>query len=269
MNLKPYAIQTATSGLPPDVAVLSRVDYVALNRTLHYPLLWVYEELLQAWLPHEVDEDLIDRLRSYTGNDERLERRLAMLGLVNEFIPAWDELAIAMKRDGFVVVQGLFSAGMCKQMVDYYERQPELHERWPDLPGIKRTSVNDSPLMRLAHQSTEALARYMLGDIKTSYSFTASYEVGTILPRHIDRSQCVYNASIMLGIDPLTIDPKAWPLMIEIDGRVNVVKLNIGDAVFYSGVKNPHWRDIMPNGVNKIVGTFFHFVPTAFTGSLA
>lgn len=265
--VKPYAIQASPQD-PLQVPALARVDYDALKRTLRYPLLWVYEEHLQAWLPREVDFGFIDRLRAYQGGDEQFDRRLQKLGLLHEQHATWDSLADAMKRQGFVIVRGLFPVGVCYQMADYYFRQPETHNRWPDMPGIKRTSVNNSPLMRLAHQSTEALARHVLGPIKTSYSFTSAYESGTVLPVHTDRPQCVYNASVMLSIDPSTADPKRWPLMISVNGVTNVAELGIGDAVFYSGVRDPHWRDVLPADVQGVLGTFLHYVHEDFTGSL-
>jgi hypothetical protein len=173
-----------------------------------------------------------------------------------------------MKRDGYVVVRKLFAKGACMQMADYYFRQPEAHDRWHDMPGIKRTSVNNSPLMRLAHQSTETLARYLLGAVKTSYSFTSAYESGTTLPVHTDRPQCMHNASVILAIDPSTADPKRWPLMISINGVVHKAELGVGDAVYYSGVKDPHWRDALPEDVQGLLGTFFHYVSDDFAGSL-
>lgn len=264
--IKPYAIQLSPHDPLP--ARLPRVDYEALSRTLRYPVLWVYEEVLKTWLPREVESGFIDQLRTYTANDERFERRLHALGLLNEPIPAWDELGASMNRDGYVIVRGLFAKGMCKQMADYYFRQPETHDRWQDMPGIKRTSVNDSPLMRLAHQSTEALAKHILGSVKTSYSFTSAYESGTILPRHTDRPQCMYNASVMLAIDPSNADPKRWPLMISVNDKIDSAELGIGDAVFYSGVRDPHWREVLPADVQGVLGTFLHYVDESFSGSL-
>lgn len=267
IKIKPYSIQASHQDRL-QAALLPRVDYNALSKTLRYPLLWVYENMLQAWLPREVDFSFIDRLRAYTSDDERFERRLCALGLAEEPLPAWEELAANLKRDGYVVVRKLFARGACAQMADYYFRQPETHDRWNDMPGIKRTSVNNSPFMRLAHQSTETLARYLLGSIKTSYSFTSAYESGTILPKHTDRPQCFYNASVMLSADPLNADLKRWPLMIMINDVQHAAALDVGDAVFYSGVKDPHWRDMLPADIYGVLGTFFHYVDNDFTGSL-
>lgn len=269
LKLKRYAIQTTPDDTAHLVHVqLPRVNYRALFLTLRYPVLWVHEELLQAWLPLEVDFNFINRLSAYKAPDERFERRLMALGLNVEPIPSRAVLAESMRRDGVVIVRGLFTRGMCKQLADYYFRQPETHNRWDDLPGTKRTSVNNMLLMRHMHQSTENLARAMLGDVKTSYSFTSAYESGTVLPVHTDRPQCVYNASVMLAIDPSSADPKRWPLMISVNDKVNVAALDIGDAVYYSGIRDPHWREMLPADVQGVLGMFFHYVNEDFTGSL-
>lgn len=265
MTLKPYIIQLSEED-PLNIPFLERVDYRALAQTLRYPLLWVYEGILNSWLPLEVDRAFINRV-AYAA-DDRFNRRLELLGLNQEEQQPWAELNAEMRANGYVIVKNIFSKGVCKLMADYYFRQPETHDRWHDMPGIKRTSVNNSPLMRLAHQSTEQLAKAILGDIKTSYSFTSAYESGTVLPRHTDRPQCVYNASIMLSSDPSTADLKRWPLKLEINGVIHEAKLDVGDAVFYSGVKDPHWRDELPADINGVLGTFFHYVDSTFTGSL-
>ena len=267
--LKTYIIQRTPYETVPGEH-LHRVDYEELLKTLRFPVMWVYEHYLQAWLPREVDERLLMSLTGYRPDNERLTRRLEALGLLEGPQVNWEDLRAQFKADGYVRVPKLVPPGYCAQLADYFYRQPETHERWPDMPGIKRTSVNDSPLMRLVHEATLKLSRYVLADdIKTSYSFTAAYEAGTVLPRHTDRPQCVYNASLILGIDPSSADPKAWPLFIEVKGVLHAAALDIGDAVFYAGTRDPHWRDELPSNVHKLLGTFLHYVPASFAGSLA
>jgi hypothetical protein len=267
--LKTYIIQRSILE-PIPCERLHRVDYDELLKTMRFPLMWVYEHYLQAWLPREVDERLILSMTGYRLDNDRLMRRLTVLGLLEVPQLRWEDLKDQLKADGYVKVPGIVPAGYCAQLADYFYRQPEVHERWPDMPGIKRTSVNDSPLMRLVHEATLKLALYVLdADIKTSYSFTAAYEAGTVLPRHTDRPQCVYNASVILGVDPSSADPKEWPLFIEVNGVPHAAKLNVGDAVFYAGTRDPHWRNELPANMHRLLGTFFHYVPADFAGSLA
>lgn len=264
--IKPFIAQESPHEIPSQVPLLPRVDYHALLDTLRFPIIWVYEDYLQAWLPREVDSLFLQKLQANPG-DLKLIPRLDRLGMLESPQMTWDKLRAKFQTDGYVVVK-LLPSGYCSQLYDYFFRQPELTERWADMEGIKRTSVNNSPLMRLIHQSTELMVQYVIGDVKTSYSFTSAYEAGTNLPRHTDRPQCVYNASVMLGSNPAGVSLAGWPLFIEVDGKVNRVELEVGDAVFYSGVKDPHWRDVIPSSLKGVLGTFFHYVPSSFTGSL-
>lgn len=59
----------------------------------------------------------------------------------------------------------------------------------------------------------------------------------------------------------------AWPLFIESHGVASSVLLAPGDAVFYRGTRNPHWREAQPGDRWSTIG-FYHFVPDDFVGSL-
>ena len=261
--MKPFIPQQTFNELVP-VTRFPRVNYAALVDTLRFPVIWVYEDYLQAWLPREVDLMCLRKLSNGTLD----QRRLEALGLIEQPLRHWNDLKADLERDGFVIVRQLLPATYCSQLVDYFYRQPDLIERWRDMDGIKRTSMNNSPLMRLVHESTQHLARYVLGDVKTSYSFTASYETGTILPKHTDRPQCVFNASLMLGSNPSGEDLSVWPLHLKVDETVHSIGLNVGDAVFYRGTRDLHWRDEIPASLKSVLGTFLHYVPADFKGSL-
>jgi hypothetical protein len=62
-------------------------------------------------------------------------------------------------------------------------------------------------------------------------------------------------------------EPPPWPIHLEIDGRAEAVRLEVGDGLLYSGTDIWHWRDALPAGQRAIV-CFYHFVPQDFTGSL-
>ena len=59
-----------------------------------------------------------------------------------------------------------------------------------------------------------------------------------------------------------------WPLYVKTGDSVYSAKLEIGDAVLYSGTKDLHWRDQMPDNLNNVLGVFFHYVQKNFSGSL-
>lgn len=275
-NLRPYHIQETQRDWMPFFNV-PRVNYPELLESLRYPVVWVLDSVLNAWIPAEVSPDFAKWVKTlpYTFESEALPKgRLDQLKRAMLVEPAGRKPVSQLKSEmiayGAVKISQLLPAEYCKDMLkNYYWRNNHLHERWRDLEGIKRTSVNNMHLMRLIHQATEGLVNQLVPDpMKTSYSFTSCYEVGTCLPAHTDRPQCVWNISFMLGSDPEDADLGAWPLMVEANNQRHTFDLRHGDAVLYSGVRDLHWRDYMPGGINKALGVFLHYVPVGFEGSL-
>jgi len=175
-----------------------------------------------------------------------------------------------MSLEGFAIIPQLLTKEHARGLfTSYYFRNDHLHERIPDMEGIKRTSCNNMPLMRLLHMLTEKLVTNITGEsLKASYSFTSAYESGSNLPAHRDRPQCVYNISLMLGGSPTWVPLTSWPLYIQYGNVTTPVALGEGDAVLYSGTRDLHWREVMPKDLALALGVFLHYVPADFTGSL-
>lgn len=274
MKLKQYLVQETRSRL--DIFKTPRVNYDELLDTLRFPLIWAYDDLLEAWLPAEVDFGFVNFVRSLNQEfDEKILpaariQQLRRAGLITPPRKTREQLETEMRVTGYVKISQLLDSEYARHMMlTYYGRNDHMHERHPDMEGIKRTSVNNMPLMRLIHQSTEKLVNSLVPEkVKTSYSFCAAYEPGSNLPAHTDRPQCVYNISLMLGSAPFRASLSGWPLFIKRGEKVGTVPLEVGDAVLYSGTRDLHWRDIMPRGLGLVLGVFFHFVPFEFTGSL-
>lgn len=269
--MKQYRIQfTRNEAIPlSDSDRLPRVNYEELLDQLHFPIIWVYEHYLQAWIPSEATHDLIAQLNSPS---PLWNRRLAVANLIEpEGRIYWEDLQATYKKEGFVIIPQLISEAFAReQLTPYYYRNSHLHKRHPDMEGIKRSSVNNMPWMRLLHQATQKLVNYIVqpDEIKTSYSFTSSYDAGSSLPRHTDRPQCIYNISLMLGSSPFGANLHKWPLFIERNEVTQEIKLGPGDGVLYLGRRDPHWRDKMPKNLESVLGVFFHYVDKDFSGSL-
>lgn len=267
--MKPFIIQESPEQRFQAVLKEHRVDFDKLFADLQYPVVWSYDRWLNGYTPGELSTAGVERLRHGTWTEEIDGPALRKAGLFEPHRPTWEQLRIDFQRDGLVRLPSLFAPEYAAWLSEYFYRQPK-RDRWPDMEGIVRTSLNDLPVMRLLHQQTEALISYVISEkVTPSYSFTSGYEAGSNLPRHTDRPQCVYNISIVLSIEPADQDPRSWPLWIERDGRPFVIRLSAGDGVLYSGVRDPHWRDTMPQGWTAVTGVFFHYVNEGFAGSLS
>jgi len=245
-----YIIQTSDD-VPLDVKNAHRVDYQAISDSLIKPIIWIYDSYYQGWYPSPFEEGKLEFILRHQNPEGRL---------------SWEELREQMRNQGWVRIPQLITKEYAETvMAHHFWLKPELH-KFGHIS--KRLWVHNLPLMRLIHQNVETMINYIVDKpIKASYAFTAAYVVGAVLPKHTDRPQCEYNISMMLQGKP-NISLREWPLFIEREQIVNRVELDAGDAVLYSGTRDPHWRDPMPNSFESALGVFLHFVPKDFTGSL-
>lgn len=89
-----------------------------------------------------------------------------------------------------------------------------------------------------------------------TYAYARLYQKGEVLKCHIDRESCEYSATVTLGFDKAV-----WPIFVGDRGaiddlkivgeedqnfyakNVDIVRMDVGDAVIYKGMEQPHWRD--------------------------
>lgn len=262
MRSAKYLMRKIIMNEASDAYRFERVNYANLSQTLRGQVIWSYDTLLEAYIPGELPIDIkyADLRALYNAGAYEPRGRTRTR----------EQLRAEFQRDGYVKIPQLFGSDYAINfLTPYYWRMRAVHERRPDMEGVRRSSANNLPLFQHLHQATERLIKYITQeDVKTSYSFASAYEAGSAMPPHTDRSQCVYNVSVLLGAEPADVWLSEWPLMIEAKGKVNVVCLEHGDAVLYSGTRDKHWRDPMPAKLSSVFGVFFHYVPASFTGSL-
>ncbi len=232
-----------TSYVPAIVEGRPRVPYDQLLTGLALPLYWNYHPRLESWLPSTKPEQVATLAPTLSLRD-------------------------SLKRNGFVVLKGLLTQGECELQERYFFDRKELHARPDDMMGIKRVATHNSPLGMYTHACLERFIGELTPvAIKQSYVFSACYEKGSNLPRHVDsREACTWNVSLVVGAENQQA-LATWPLYIEADGVATPVILERGDAVLYSGIGSPHWRDELIES-DWVYGMFFHFAPASYAGSL-
>jgi hypothetical protein len=113
--------------------------------------------------------------------------------------------------------------------------------------GAMRDGVNRDGLSCFLHEQLRHLvAQVVRQPLLSTYVGMWRYRPGAHLPRHVDYEVLPgkkWHMSLCLdAADDFDTDA-AWPLFVESRGRVDEVKLRIGDAVLYSGSEVPHWRE--------------------------
>lgn len=271
IKLRAYAVQLHRhEPIPVDLTGVDRLNVEDLLDTLRFPVIWSFDQYLKLWMPGEVDHEMLRWLQSEPAtyeNRESLLKTAGLLGPGNSRV-GWDRLRQTMRQQGLVVIPSLIAPEYAKWLASHYHRSPHTH-RWPDMPGISRTSINDHAIIRMLHSQLKPLVEHLIEEpLKPSYSFTAAYDSTSNLPAHTDRPQCTYNISLLFGGEPSTVPLTDWPLHIKVGEQVHQARLGAGDGVLYSGTRDLHWREKMPGTLQQVTGTFMHYVPADFTGTL-
>ncbi len=104
--------------------------------------------------------------------------------------------------------------------------------------------------------------------VKPSYVYLAAYQAGARLEKHTDREQCEFSISLCLDYSPEPACATPWPLHLDTARSTVTVYQALGDGLLYRGRELPHYRGTLAEG-NSSTSIFFHYVPEAFSGSLA
>lgn len=153
-------------------------------------------------------------------------------------------------------------------LLDYYERLIATGS-WPlgDAQVKGRYGWHNESLSRFFHHQFRALVGRLAGrPVRPSYSYVSAYRGGAVLDRHVDREQCEYTVSLLLGESGPGIEG-GWPLLLD-TGRGSVSLLQRpGEAVLFRGTRVAHWRPPLPDGSTH-TSLLFHYVPAEFSRTL-
>lgn len=124
-----------------------------------------------------------------------------------------------------------------------------------------RRSVYDEETSRFVQQQITALVnRITHAPVEPSHCQVSVYQPGAFLRRHKDQPQYVWNLSLVVDAEPELDVARVWPINLEVEGRTEEVRLEIGDAVLYRGSEFTHWRDVLPDG-QSVTLLFCFFSP--------
>ncbi|MET9886492.1 sulfotransferase [Streptomyces sp. NPDC006430] len=153
-------------------------------------------------------------------------------------------------------------------LLDYYE-QLIATGSWPmgDAQVAGRYGWHNESLSRFFHHQFAALVGRIAGrPVRPSYSYVSAYRGGAVLGRHVDREQCEFTVSLLLGESGPGIEG-GWPLYLgSTGGEVSLVQ-RPGQAVLFRGTRVPHGRPPLPDGSTH-TSLLFHYVPAEFRRTL-
>lgn len=124
----------------------------------------------------------------------------------------------------------------------------------------RRSTYDEETARFVQHQITALVNRITHAPVRPSHCQVSVYQPGAFLRRHKDQPQYVWNLSLIVDAEPELERERAWPINLEVEGRTEEVRLEIGDAVLYRGSEFTHWRETLPDG-QSVTLLFCFFSP--------
>lgn len=142
----------------------------------------------------------------------------------------------------------------CKQYVEDIRADPKFiieDIEYSSVVGPSKFIRNYLKFNSLIPALTQIMSETYNVDLVPTYNFVRMYTGGSVLARHIDHGLCEYSMTLHLGSSDESIP---WPIIMGRQG----LKLSVGDACSYVGMKVPHERPPCP--VDWYMQVFFHWV---------
>lgn len=159
------------------------------------------------------------------------------------------------------VIRNLVSAELCEfvtreiRLIDQhikYSGNGSIDQRHPESTSLYSPFCTEILSTMIQDKIESSLDRKII----PSYSYCRIYRTGASLHEHLDRRASEYTLSIALEDK----DDIKWPICAELHtGEVVSAKLDVGDAILYSGRDQMHWRPGVFKG-KEIVQAFLQYI---------
>jgi len=252
--------KTQTAGIPP---------WTGFPTDL--PLIWVFDPRTEMWAAYHANPAMAETLDDLE-SIENLDHDVAELFYYARILVDQTDSrpSIEPVSDGVAVLRSIVTPLQIAAARSYARALES--EGYLQLDHIdvkeKRFFRHNDELFRFLHRQTGSLLRRVTGEmIIPSFTYLSAYREGATLPRHLDRPQCVWNASLLIDANRADDDGQTWPICLDTPQGTREVRLDLGDAIVYRGAEVAHWRPEAAPGERQTL-VLMHYVPFDFTGSL-
>src|SRR6185369_8332621 len=280
--VNPHVYVQSTPEPPTEIAhrVVIR-DSFALGQSM----VWVDDPLTGMLAPYWCDPNLLEKVRSLISNEvspsELDPQTASVLRSIDVLVPeqagqlpSWDETyAFAVEQfriRKYAVLRNLVHPMQIAALRKHFRNLQAKNYLYMDNVQVVggRYTMNNEGAASFIHQQLNTLVSHVTQLVtEATFANVAVYIPGAVLEKHTDRPQCRWNMSLLVDTDPEVSEAESWPVVLDVDGDINEIRLDMGDGVLYSGTDIPHWRDKLPEG-RTVTVISNHFVPEDFAGSL-
>jgi len=188
---------------------------------------------------------------------------------------AWTPAALVSVRprfsdEKFLALPGLLADDDTSRVAEYYRALTESGWMVPAYDPARWVTGNDPIGRALLRQFLPLVEAVAARPLRESYSFTAEYLPGAMLPMHIDRPQCEYTISLLLDYDPMPAGGRSpWPLDVELPQQAGSLQFHQarGEGVLLRGRELPHGRSTVLERDRCLV-IMLHYVEADFPDAL-
>ena len=167
------------------------------------------------------------------------------------------------EKTGFLVIKNFISKKLSKKLskefVDFCNKNPQ---ECPSDSQVKNTPAkyNYISFLELLCEKTPEVSKIIGETVLPTYCYSRIYKNGDVLKRHTDRDACEISMTLHLEGD------KRWNICLEdLEGNIQTITLDCGDALLYNGCVVPHWREKYEG--NLYTQVFLHYVKSRGTRS--
>jgi hypothetical protein len=161
-------------------------------------------------------------------------------------------------ENGYVIVKDFISTDILQShyhyLLDMYKEGKMSVDKNQVVGNL--TLRDDIVFDTLLSKMRPLISKVVDKELWPTYAFTRLYRNGEKLKKHTDRESCEYSISLTLGFSN---GRGIWPIYLKNkEGKTIKTKLEIGEALIYTGRDLPHWRKKFKG--DHYVQTFLHYV---------
>src|SRR6476661_560632 len=124
----------------------------------------------------------------------------------------------------------MLHGAQCNALMKYYNELID-SGTWPlgdDQVAGRYGWFNESLCRFFHHQFTGMVSRLAGRPVRPSYAYVSAYRGGAVLDRHVDREQCEFTISVLLG-ESGSQAGGGWPLLLDTATGTTTIQQRPGD----------------------------------------